>query len=150
MADSASAARPIDSILARWSRLDVLVTCARKSGGWPNPEREHIAIAPVEDWRHELEGNVEGTAQVVRSVLPAMKRGGWGRIVLISSGGAADGQTAWRPYAAAKAALHGLNRSLALGLVPRLGREPKHLRRRGPGYGRFVMRGIVGASGDLG
>lgn len=116
MADSASAARAIDSILARWSRLDVLVTCAWKSGGWPNPEREDIAIASVEDWRLELEGNVEGTAQVVGSVLPAMKRGGWGRIVLISSGAAADGQPGLEAYAAAKAALHGLNRSLALGL----------------------------------
>ena len=77
MADGASAARAIDSILLRWSGLDVLVTCAWKSGGWPNPEREDIAMVLVEDWRVQLEGNVEGTAQVVRSVLPAMKRGGW-------------------------------------------------------------------------
>lgn len=52
----------------------------------------------------------------MRSVLPAMKRGGWGRIVLISSGAAEDGQPGLEAYAAAKAALHGLNRSLALGL----------------------------------
>ncbi len=116
MADASAAVRVVDSILTRWARLDVLVACAWQSGGWPNPDREDIAISADEDWRVQLEANVGGTAHAVRAVLPAMKRGGWGRIVLISSGAAEDGQPGLEAYAAAKAALHGLNRSLALGL----------------------------------
>lgn len=41
-----------------------------------------------------------------------MRSGGWGRIVLVSSGAAEDGAPGLEPYAAAKAALHGLGRSL--------------------------------------
>jgi 3-oxoacyl-[acyl-carrier protein] reductase len=41
-----------------------------------------------------------------------MRAAGWGRIVLLSSG-AADGAPGLEQYAAAKAALHGLARSLA-------------------------------------
>jgi 3-oxoacyl-[acyl-carrier protein] reductase len=41
-----------------------------------------------------------------------MRAAGWGRIVLLSSG-AADGAPGLEHYAAAKAALHGLARSLA-------------------------------------
>jgi 3-oxoacyl-[acyl-carrier protein] reductase len=60
--------------------------------------------------------NVEGTAHSIDAVLPCMKAGGWGRIVLISSGAAEEGQAGLEAYAAAKAALHGLARSLASGL----------------------------------
>jgi NAD(P)-dependent dehydrogenase (short-subunit alcohol dehydrogenase family) len=45
-----------------------------------------------------------------------MKALGGGRIVMISSGAAKEGSPGVEAYAAAKAALHGLNRSLARGL----------------------------------
>ena len=44
-----------------------------------------------------------------------MEARGGGRIVLISSGAAEEGAPGLEAYAAAKAALHGLNRSLARG-----------------------------------
>jgi NAD(P)-dependent dehydrogenase (short-subunit alcohol dehydrogenase family) len=59
-----------------------------------------------------MRANVEGTAFTVQAVLPQMRAAGWGRIVLLSSG-AADGAPGLEQYAAAKAALQGLSRSLA-------------------------------------
>ncbi len=53
-----------------------------------------------------------GTASAIRAVLPRMRAQQWGRIVLLSSG-AADGAPGLEHYAAAKAALRGISRSLA-------------------------------------
>ena len=116
MEDAASPVRATESLLREWGRLDILVTCAWKSAGWPNPDREDIAISPAAHWQQELSLNVEGTAHAVRAALGPMKQGGWGRIVMISSGAAEDGQPGLEAYAAAKASLHAFNRSLALGL----------------------------------
>ena len=116
MAEPASAGRAAKLLLDTWGHLDILVTCAWQSVGWPNPDREDIAISPPEHWRQELGLNVEGAADAVRATLGPMKHGGWGRIVLISSGAAEDGQPGLEAYAAAKASLHAFNRSLAVGL----------------------------------
>ena len=66
-------------------------------------------------WQEQLRTNTEGTARCIQAVLPVMEARGGGRIVLISSGAAEDGAPGLEAYAAAKAALHGLNRSLARG-----------------------------------
>jgi 3-oxoacyl-[acyl-carrier protein] reductase len=116
MGDETGAAHAAEKIVGEWGRLDIVVTCAWNAGGWPEPDREDIAIASPEEWGKELRLNVEGTVRVVRSALAPMKRGGWGRIVLISSGAAQDGQPGLEAYSAAKASLHAFSRSLALGL----------------------------------
>jgi len=54
----------------------------------------------------------------IQEVLPYMRRQRWGRIVNISSAVAADGYVGGATYGAAKAALHGLTRSLAKELAP--------------------------------
>jgi 3-oxoacyl-[acyl-carrier protein] reductase len=116
LADSSSSQRAVDGILGAWGRLDILVTCAWKSAGWPSPDREDTDVSPPDSWREQLGLNVEGTAHAVGAVLRPMKEAGWGRIVMISSGAAEEGQPGLEAYAAAKAALHALNRSLARGL----------------------------------
>jgi 3-oxoacyl-[acyl-carrier protein] reductase len=68
-------------------------------------------------WQDQLRLNVEGTASMIRAVLPQMRTRQWGRIVLLSSG-AADGAPGMEHYAAAKAALRGISRSLAASTGP--------------------------------
>ena len=54
----------------------------------------------------------------MQAVLPSMRARGWGRIVNVSSGVAVDGVPGTGPYAAAKASLHGLTRTLSKELGP--------------------------------
>lgn len=65
-----------------------------------------------EDWRRVIAVHVDGAFHVTQTVLPAMLRAGWGRIVTIASEAVWLGQTSVQ-YATAKAALVGFTRSLA-------------------------------------
>jgi NAD(P)-dependent dehydrogenase (short-subunit alcohol dehydrogenase family) len=115
LADPASSQAAVDAIVEAWGRLDVLVSCAWTPAGWPSPDRLDTELSPAAAWREQL-GCAEGTAQAAQAAIVAMKAGGWGRIVLISSGAAEEGVPGLEAYAAAKASLHALNRSLARGL----------------------------------
>jgi NAD(P)-dependent dehydrogenase (short-subunit alcohol dehydrogenase family) len=65
-------------------------------------------------WRESLELNVMGTVHCTRAVLPEMKRGGWGRIVNIASTAGLTGYRYVSAYVAAKHAVVGLTKALAL------------------------------------
>jgi 3-oxoacyl-[acyl-carrier protein] reductase len=104
--------------LERWGRLDVLVNNAVMWGErrpWEAPRFEDV---PVDEWRALFRGNAEGHIAAIQAVLPAMRARGWGRIVSVSSGVAEDGVPGGGAYGAAKAALHGLTRSLCKELGP--------------------------------
>jgi 3-oxoacyl-[acyl-carrier protein] reductase len=116
LVDPESGSRLVEAVLGAWGRLDALVTCAWKPAGWPSPDRDAVRLSPPGDWRDQLGLNVEGTARTVQAVVGPMAEAGWGRIVMISSGAADDGQPGLEAYAAAKSALHAFNRSLARGL----------------------------------
>ena len=73
LADATSPSRAVETITGAWGRLDVLVTCAWKSAGWPSPDREDIDLAGTESWREQLGLNVEGTAAAVQAVVGLMK-----------------------------------------------------------------------------
>ncbi|MBV8718771.1 MAG: SDR family oxidoreductase [Chloroflexi bacterium] len=109
--------RAVEAVLERWGRVDILVACAWQSAGWPQPDVLPESTS-AEAWQVQLRANVEGSACVVQAVLPAMRAAGWGRIVLVSSGAAEDGAPGLEHYAAAKAALHGISRSLARSVGP--------------------------------
>ena len=112
LCDPVSIRDAVESVVRAWGGLDVLVACAWVSPGWAAPDHQPEAT-PAEAWQTQLRANVEGTAYTVQAVLPHMRSGGWGRIVLISSGAAEDGSGGLEQYGAAKAALHGLSRGLA-------------------------------------
>ena len=114
--DPASLRAAVETVVARWGSLDVLVACAWESAGWSPPDRLAETV-PVEEWQAQLRANAEGTAYTVQAVLPHMRERGFGRIVLLSSG-AARGAPGMEPYGAAKAAVHGLARSLAQSAGP--------------------------------
>jgi 3-oxoacyl-[acyl-carrier protein] reductase len=104
--------------VARWGRLDVLVNNAVEWGQRPPWEMPLFEDLPPDEWRALLRANTEGAYAAIQAVLPAMRARRWGRIVNVSSGVAVDGVPGAGPYAAAKAALHGLTRTLAKELGP--------------------------------
>jgi len=74
---------------------------------------------PEEEWHATLEANLTSAYLCARAAVPAMKAGGWGRIVNISSTAGRGFLYATSPaYAAAKAGLEGLTRHLAAELAP--------------------------------
>jgi len=71
-----------------------------------------------DDWRHVIDVNLNGVFHCVHAVLPDMVEAGWGRIVNISSSSAQSGQPFMSAYVAAKSAVNGLTKSLALEYGP--------------------------------
>ena len=71
-----------------------------------------------EDWQRVIDVNLNGVFHCVQAVLPDMIEAGWGRIVNISSSSTHSGQPYMSPYVAAKSAVNGLTKSLALEYGP--------------------------------
>jgi len=116
--DDASIRAAVGAVLDRWAQVDVLVNNAVQwgtHGPWDAPPFEEVEPS---SWRPLLEVNVEGHYRAIQCVVPSMRTRRWGRIVNVSSGIAVDGLAGAGPYAAAKAALHGLTRTLAKELGP--------------------------------
>ncbi len=68
----------------------------------------------LEEWHQVIDVNLTGTFHLCQSVLPSMIEAGWGRIVNISSSSTHGGQPYLSGYVAAKSAVVGLTKSLAL------------------------------------
>lgn len=113
LASPGSVCRAVGAALKRWGQVDVLVNNAVYWGDrapWDVPLFEELA---PEEWRAYFRVNFEGAYSAVQAVLPSMRSRGFGRIVSVSSGVAADGFPGTAPYGAAKAALHGLTKTLS-------------------------------------
>jgi 3-oxoacyl-[acyl-carrier protein] reductase len=119
LVDEAAAERLVGAMLERFGRLDVLVNNA----GMTQTGGEELS-APFVDldarsWRLALERNLTTAANVTRAALPAMLERRYGRIVNVSSvTGPVVAIAGESGYAAAKAGLEGLMRTLALELGP--------------------------------
>ncbi len=72
-----------------------------------------------EDWDTVMEADLSGCFRLIRRLLPGMMERGAGSIVNITSVAAYIGNAREGPYAAAKAALHSLTRSVAVEAGPR-------------------------------
>jgi len=75
-------------------------------------------IAPThrmtaEQWGQDIDVNLTGAFRVVGACLPGMRERGYGRVVFISSGAAVGGLPGQAAYAASKAGLLGLMRTIA-------------------------------------
>src|SRR5690606_33874966 len=103
----------VDATLERWDGIDVLVNNAVAWGARRPQDAPPFEELPPDEWRPSLRANLEGAMRTIQLVAPSMRARGWGRIVNVSSGIAVDGvpRSGW--YAPAKAALHGLTRTLA-------------------------------------
>jgi 3-oxoacyl-[acyl-carrier protein] reductase len=105
-------AAAIASTVERFGRVDVLVNAA---GVYP---RRPVLDISAEDWQFVFGVNVLGTYFMTIEAIGAMRTRGCGRVVNISS---IDGFKAHPPnahYAATKAAVISLTRSLALEVAP--------------------------------
>ncbi|HKT03723.1 MAG TPA: SDR family NAD(P)-dependent oxidoreductase [Rugosimonospora sp.] len=71
-----------------------------------------------EAWHRVIDVNLNGVFHCVKAVLPDMLDARWGRIVNISSSSTHSGQPFMAHYVAAKSAVNGLTKALALELGP--------------------------------
>lgn len=71
-----------------------------------------------EDWQRLIDVNLNGVFHTIQAVLPDMLEAGWGRIVNISSSSTHSGAPYMAHYVAAKSAVNGLTKSLALEYGP--------------------------------
>ncbi|HEY4193563.1 MAG TPA: SDR family NAD(P)-dependent oxidoreductase [Mesorhizobium sp.] len=96
--------------------FDIFVHVA---GGILGQTRKPVEEVPASDWDRIYDVNVRGAFLVARSVVPAMKQRGAGKLVFISSGaGIGVSLTGIQAYASAKAALISLARQLGHELGP--------------------------------
>lgn len=107
--DEAAVARAFESLKA--STLDVLVNNAGAGGGQP------IHKTDTESWRRIVDTNVWGTFLVSRQAVARMGEGG--RIINLSSVLGRFGVPGYTAYCAAKHAVIGFTRALALEVVRR-------------------------------
>ncbi len=109
----------VDAVVERWGGIEVLVANAVEWGAppsaWNSPRFEEL---PRERWERMLRISVDGVFHTIQAALPSMRERGWGRIVMLSSGVVEYGMPGGGAYGAAKAALHGLSRTLARELGP--------------------------------
>ncbi|HSA52887.1 MAG TPA: SDR family NAD(P)-dependent oxidoreductase [Yinghuangia sp.] len=70
-------------------------------------------------WKRVIDVNLNGVYHCIQAALPDMVEAKWGRIVNISSSSAHSGQPFMAHYVAAKSAVNGLTKALALELGPR-------------------------------
>lgn len=111
--DGEQIGRAFDGLLGEWARLDVLVNAA---GIAPPTAFDDIT---EDEWTRVFAVNVHGTFLCCRRALPAMRDGGWGRIVNFSSTAGKTVSTAGGAhYTAAKHAVLGLTRHLAMASGP--------------------------------
>lgn len=99
-----------------------------------------LAKMTVEDWDIVMSVNLRGAFLMSREVQPYMRGAGWGRIVSLSST-AALGALGEANYAAAKAGIQGLTKSLAI----ELGRHGITANAVAPGFVETAMTAAVAA-----
>ena len=71
-----------------------------------------------DEWQRVVDVNLNGVFHCIQAVLPDMVEAGWGRIVNISSSSTHSGTPYMSHYVAAKSAVNGLTKSLALEYGP--------------------------------
>ena len=85
--------------------------CVSNAGITDTVARTHHMTA--EQWSRDIDVNLTGAFRAIQGCLPGMRERGFGRIVVISSVAARDGLPGQAAYAASKAGLVGLVRTLA-------------------------------------
>ncbi|MEN8159456.1 MAG: SDR family NAD(P)-dependent oxidoreductase [Myxococcota bacterium] len=106
--DRAQIASVCDAVEDTLGPVDVLVNNAALNVLVPVSEYSQ------EDWDRVIEADLTGCFALIRRLLPGMKERGRGSIVNVTSVAAFIGNALEGPYAAAKAALHSLTRSVAV------------------------------------
>ncbi len=109
--------RVVDEVQAKFGRIDFLVNNAGITVD------KTVRKMTFEDWHNVLDVNLFGAFAMTKAVLEHMIERGSGRIVNISSVIGETGNVGQANYAASKAGLFGLTKSLALEMA-----QPRHHR----------------------
>ena len=97
----------VDKVVDDFGRIDVLVNNAGIT-------RDKSFLKMSRDmWDQVLRVNLDGPMNIIREVLPGMVEAGWGRIINVASIVGQTGNFGQANYAAAKAGLIGLTKTLA-------------------------------------
>ena len=113
VADSGAVDGAVKEIESTWGPVHILVNNAGVT-------RDGLLLRMSdEQWGEVLRTNLDGAFYAIRRVAPGMVRGRFGRIVNVGSASGATGSAGQVNYAAAKAGLLGLTRSVARELASR-------------------------------
>jgi 3-oxoacyl-[acyl-carrier protein] reductase len=105
----------VEATVKEWGRLDVLVNNA----GWTKRTPHNDLDALNEEiWRRTLDTNLLGAWYCIRHSIPHMQRQGRGVIINVTSVAAFHGMGSSMAYAASKAGLTALTKSLARAFGP--------------------------------
>ena len=110
--DRAQIDSALDAVRATLGPVTVLVNAAGLE------KFKRFTDISFEEWQRVVDVNLNGVFHCIQAVLPDMIEAGWGRIVNISSSSTHSGQPFMSPYVAAKSAVNGLTKSLALEYGP--------------------------------
>ncbi|MDB4983092.1 MAG: short-chain dehydrogenase/reductase [Myxococcales bacterium] len=102
-----------DATLAAFGKVDILVSCAGKTKRTPTLELSEA------EWNDILDTNLTGTLRACQTFAPPMLAAGYGRIVNIGSLSTFVALYEVAAYAASKAAVASLTKSLAIEWGPR-------------------------------
>ncbi|SPM34630.1 NAD(P)-dependent dehydrogenase, short-chain alcohol dehydrogenase family [Mycobacterium rhizamassiliense] len=102
----------LSAIRSQLGPVSVLVNAAGLDGF------KRFANISFEDWLRVVDVNLHGVFHMTQAALPDMVEAGWGRIVNISSSSTHSGAPYMSHYVAAKSAVNGLTKSLALEYGP--------------------------------
>jgi 3-oxoacyl-[acyl-carrier protein] reductase len=107
--------RLVESVLHRYGRIDVLVNNAGMTQTGRPLESRPLLNTTFSDWQRQLEITLNTAFLMTRAVLPAMTARNYGRIVNVSSvTGPLVSNRGSAPYGAAKAAMDGMMRAVAI------------------------------------
>lgn len=107
--DSCTAA--VAAALADHGRLDIVVNNAFAYG-----DQKPVADADMEHWRHVMDVNFFGAVEMTRAAVPALREAGDGRVVMINTMSVRKIAAGAGAYAASKAALETVTKTLAVEL----------------------------------
>ncbi len=111
--DAASCAAAVAAVDEAFGGVDVLVNNAFDDG-----DHRLVMKADFDDWRRTMDTNLYGTLQLTRAVVPSMAARGGGYVVMINSMSSVRLEARSGAYAASKAALGAVTKTLARELGP--------------------------------
>jgi 2-hydroxycyclohexanecarboxyl-CoA dehydrogenase len=110
--DRAQVDAALSAIRAQLGPVTILVNAAGLDGF------KRFTDITFDEWQEVVDVNLNGVFHCIQAVLPDMVDAGWGRIVNISSSSTHSGTPNMSHYVAAKSAVNGLTKSLALEYGP--------------------------------
>jgi len=105
---AADCRRATDSVIQRWSKIDILCNCAGIA------IRKDVVDLTEEEWDRALDVTLKGIYLLSHEVVPHMIRGGGGSVINIGSGWSLKGGPRAASYCAAKGGAVNLTRAMAI------------------------------------